>query len=239
MNIIAPILTTLTLALVAASPAAAGVTPDLPRPGDAEYAVPVGKVEHTVTVTEVTGTKAVPSHMRQELWLSRHRARSVSTDVETGKVTAEIVVVGRETRMYTADTGRVTIQRTGRPSIPFTSSRFEAAVQRAYVEQGITKATGETTVRGRRALVVESVPGKWRSDEPDSKTVAVVDAETYALYARTTTLPAGAFTQKETYETSTLGGGSPQVRFVMGRHTGAKPGRIVRGHAWQGTSTPQ
>ena len=24
-----------------------------------------------------------------------------------------------------------------------------------------------------------------------------------------------------------------------GRHTGAKPGRIVRGHAWQGTSTPK
>jgi len=230
MNIKTPILTTLTAALVAASPAAAGtnLNPDLPMPGDAKYAVPAGKVEHSVTVTEITGTKAVPSHTRHELWLSRNRARSVSTDVETGEVTAETVVTRGAIRMYSAETGRVTVERTRGLSIPFTSARFEAAVQRAYVEQGITKVTGETTVRGRRALVVESVPGKWRSDEPASRTVAVVDAETYALYARTTTLPAGAFTQTETYETSTLGGGSPRVRFVMGKHTGAKVQRVAR-----------
>ncbi len=230
MNIKTPILTTLTAALVAATPAAAGtnLNPDLPMPGDAKYAVPAGKVEHSVTVTEVSGSKAVPSHTRHELWLSRNRARSVSTDVETGKVTAETVVAGKETRTFSAETGRVTIHRTSRPSIPFNSSRFEAAVQRAYVEQSITKVTGETTVRGRRALVVESVPGKWRSDDPSSKTVAVVDAETYALYARTTSAPDGAFTQKESHVTSTLQGVSARVRFTMGKHPGAKVQRVAR-----------
>ncbi|CAA9509331.1 MAG: hypothetical protein AVDCRST_MAG53-2842 [uncultured Solirubrobacteraceae bacterium] len=226
MNITTPILTTLTLALVAAGPAAAGLDDNLPKPGDARYAVPAGKVEHSVTVTEITGSKAVPRHTRHELWLSRNRARSVVTDMKSGKVTAETVITRKETRTFSAETGRVTVRKSSRASTPFNSSLFEAAVQRAYVEQGITKVTGETTVRGRRALVVENVPGKWVSDRSDGKTVAVIDAETDALYARTSTLPDGAFTQKETYQTQVLQGASAHVRFAMGKHKGAKVQRI-------------
>ncbi len=173
MNITTPILTTLVVALVAATPAAAHPNHDLPQPGDAQYAVPAGKVEHSVTVSEVSGSKAVPSRTRHELWMSRNRARSVSTDLRTGKVTTEVVVTRKETRIYTANPRRVTVHRNREAGMPWNSSRFEAAVQRAYVEQGITKVIGETTVRGRRAFIVENVPGKWVSDEPDGRTVAV------------------------------------------------------------------
>jgi len=226
MNITTPILTTLAVALVAATSAAAHGNHDLPRPGDAQYAVPAGKVEHSITVTEVTGSKAVPSRTRHELWLSRNRARSVSTDMKTGKVTVEIVVTRKQTRMYSAETGRVTVRRNREASMPWNSSRFEAAVQRAYVQEGITKVVGETTVRGRRAFVVESVPGKWVSDEPDSRTVAVVDAETYELYERTSTLPDGEFTQKETTVTELIRGAS--ARFAMSKHNAAKLRRAAR-----------
>jgi hypothetical protein len=222
MNIKTPILTTIALALVAATPAAASVNHKLPMPSDAKYAVPAGQVEHSVTVVEVSGTKAVASHMRHELWLSRHRARSVITDVTTGKVVRETLITRNETRTYSAKTRWVTVQRIRSASLPWNSMRFEAAVQRAYVAQGITKVIGETTVRGRRALVVESVPGKWVSDQPDDRTVAVVDAETYELYERTSTLPDGEFTQKETTRTRILHGRSARGAFVMGTYKGAK-----------------
>lgn len=228
MNTKAPLITTIALALVAATPAAAHVNHDLPRPGDPAFAVPAGKIEHSVTVTKVSGSEARPSHTRHELWMTRNRARSVSTDVKTGKVTFEMVVTPTETRTYSAQTRRVTVQKTRRPSIPYNSWLFEAAVQKAYVEQGITKVIGETTVRGRRALVVESVPGKWTSDRPDGRTVAVVDAETYALYERTSTLPDGEFTQKETIEVQEFLSRSAGVSFAMSKHKGANVRRITR-----------
>lgn len=222
MNNMTPLLTTIALTLVTATTATAHVNHDLPQPGDPAYAVPAGKIEHSVTVTKVSGAKARPSHTRHELWMTRNRARSVTTDVKTGKVTFEMVVTPTETRTYSAKTRRVTVQKTRRPNIPYNSWLFEAAVQKAYVEQGITKITGETTVRDRRALIVESVPGKWTSDRPDGTTIAVVDAETYALYERTSTLPDGEFTQTETHEVQEFLSPSARVRFAMGKHEGAK-----------------
>ena len=222
MNIKTPLLTTIALALVAATPAAAHVNHDLPRPGDPAHAVPAGKIEHTITVTQVTGSEAVARHTRTELWMTRNRARSVTTDVKTGRVTFEMVITPTETRTYSAQTRRVTVRRTRRAAIPWNSFLFEMALQRAYVEQGITKVVGETTVRDRRALVVESVPGRWTSDRRDGRTVAVIDAETYALYERTSALPNGTFTQKETVETQELLSPSARVRFAMGKHPGEK-----------------
>ena len=222
MNIKLPLITTIALALAATTPAAASVNHKLPMPGDAKYAVAAGKVEHSVTVTEITGSKAVASHTRHELWLSRHRARSVITDVKTGKVIRETLITRNETRTYSAKTRWVTVQRIRSESLPWNSMRFEAALQRAYVEQGITRVIGETTVRGHRALVVENVPGKWVSDSPDDRTVAVVDAETYELYERTSSLPNGEFTQKETTRTEILQGRSARGAFVMSPHKGAK-----------------
>jgi len=228
MNIKTPLLATIALALVAATPAAAQVNHNLPMPGDPAYAVPAGKVEHSVTVTKVSGSKAVPSHARHELWMTRKRARAVTTNVETGKVTFEMVITPSETRTYSAQTRHVTVQKTRHASIPYNSWLFEAAVQKAYVEQGITKVTGQTTVSGKRALIVESVPGRWTSDRSDAKTVAIVDATSYALYARTSTLPGGEFTQTETTEVQEFLSPSPRVSFAMAKHQGAKVRRISR-----------
>ena len=106
---------------------------------------------------------------------------------------------------------------------PWNAATFEEAVQRAYVEQGITRVTGQTTVAGRPALVVRSVPGAWRTDEPSSVTTAVVDAQTYHLYERTSSLPNGAFTQHETYRvTELLDASAGRAHMAMADHRGAK-----------------
>ena len=228
MNIKTPLITTIALALVAGAPAAAHDNHDLPRPGNPAHAVPAGKIEHTVTVTQVSGSKARPSHMRHELWMTRKRARAVTTDVKTGKVTFEMVITPSETRTYSAQTRRVTVQKTRRASIPYNSWLFDAAVQQAYVHQGITKVIGQTMVRGNPALIVESVPGKWTSDRPDGRTVAVVDAVSYGVYERTSTLPNGEFTQKDTVEVQEYLSPSPRVSFAMGKHQGANVRPISR-----------
>ena len=228
MNIKAPLITTIALGLVAGTPAAAHVNHNLPKPDNPLYAVPAGQIEHSVTVTQVTGSQARPSHARHELWMTRKRARAVTTDVKTGKVTFEMVITPTETRTYSAQTRRVTVQKTRRASIPYNSWRFEAAVQQAYVHKGITKVIGETMVRGNPALIVESVPGRWTSDRPEAKTIAVVDAVSYGVYERTSTLPDGEFTQKETVEVAEFLRPSPRVSFAMGKHKGAKVRHISR-----------
>ena len=228
MNIKTPLLTTIALALVAGTPAAAHDNHKFPNPDNPLYSVPAGMIEHSVTVSQVSGSNARPHHTRHELWMTRKRARAVTTDVKTGKVTFEMVITPTETRTYSAQTRRLTVQKTRRASIPYNSSRFEAAVQQAYVHRGITKVTGQTMVRGNPALIVESVPGKWTSDRPDGKTVAVIDAVSYGVYERTTTLPDGEFTQKETVELQELLRPSPRVSFAMGKHPGAKVHHISR-----------
>lgn len=226
----------LLLAALALLPSAAPVsaqapTQNLPKPGDPAFLVPEGKVEHTVTVVKVEGSNAVPRHERIELWMTRTRARNVVRDVATGKVTREITYRPGESRVFDAEKNTVTVLRErGTTTPPWNSFRFEAAVQQAYVEQGITRVIGETTVRGRRALRVESVPGKWRSDDPASRTTATVDAETFVLYERSTGVPSGEYRQTETYEVGEQLDASSAVtaRMAMGSHRGAKvrrPGR--------------
>jgi hypothetical protein len=107
-------------------------------------------------------------------------------------------------------------------SPPDNASAFEAAVQRAYVAEGYVRVIGEKTVDGRRALIVQNAAPKWRSDDADSKTVAVVDAETFALYERTTS-HVGIFRQTERFEVNELlpAGGETRARMAMARHKGA------------------
>lgn len=185
--------------------------------------VPAGKVEHTVVVRKVEGTRAAASHERTEQWLTRSTSRTVVTDVETGKVRTEIVAGPFQTRIYDAEKNQVRVISHKRQAPPYAAAAYEAAQQRSYLEDGITRVIGEKVVRGRRALVVESVPGKWRSSEPESRTVATVDAETFALYERTTGLPGGAFSQTETHEvTELLPTEAAKARLAMAKHPGAK-----------------
>ena len=43
------------------------------------------------------------------------------------------------------------------------------------------RVAGERIVDGRRLLLLESVPGKWKSSDPGSRTTALVDALTYEV----------------------------------------------------------
>ena len=209
------------LGLAGAGPAQAA----LPSPSDPAYDVPQGKVEHTVVVQQVAGSKAIPSHERTETWLSRTRAHAIVTDLRTGKVRAETVATPTEVRLYNAEDNVIRVIRTKKPGgLPYNSAAFEAAVQKAYLEQGITRVVGEKVVAGRRALITESVAGRWRSDEPESRTTAVVDAETFALLERSTVHPRGLFSQTQTFATRLLDASAPgvQARMAMRRHRGAK-----------------
>jgi hypothetical protein len=196
----------------------------LPAPGAPEYRVPAGKVEHTVTTVVVDGTRAIKSSRRIERWLSHDRARTVITDTRTGKVTREVTHRPGESRVYDGRRNLITVMRSPKlTSPPWNAAAFEAAVQRAYVEQGITTVVAEREVDGRRALVVTSNPAKWRSDDPDTRTSAVVDAETFRLYERTTEHPKGLFSQREVHEVVELldESGAVRARMAMSRHKGA------------------
>ncbi len=211
-------------------PAASQSQMALPSPGDAQYRVPAGKVEHRVTIVKVSGTKAVPSNERQELWLSSSRSRMVVRDAATGKLRVEIVDRPGETRIYDARKRRVTISRTTSKTPAYTSAAFEAALHRAYVQQGIMKVAGERTVDGRRLLLLESVPGKWKSSDPGSRATALVDALTYEPAEIESTLENGLFRQTVTNRVvETLDAGRAVVaKLAMSRHAGAKLTRTGR-----------
>jgi hypothetical protein len=213
-----------TLAALALAAPAAAQQPGLPLPTDPAFDVSAGQVEHTVTTVRVTGTNAVPSHQRHEVWMSRNRTRSVSTDLTTGRVRAETTYDARSglTRTWSAEEDRIVVSRSSHP--PLSSFRFEAAVQAAYLRQGITRVVGERSVNGRRALVTVNVPARWRSDRPDGVTTAVVDAETHVLYERSTELPDGEFRQVATHDVTEVlpASRATSAKLVMRRHRGAR-----------------
>ena len=167
----------------------------LPSSGDQQFRVPAGKVEHRVSIVTVSGSKALASNERQELWLSATRSRMVVKNATTGKVRVEIVDRPGETRIYDAEKKRVTISRTKSKTPAYTSAAFESALYRAYVQQGIMKVAGEQTVDGRKILVLESVADKWKSSDPGSRGTALVDAESYAVKKVSSILDGGLFNQ--------------------------------------------
>ena len=187
--------------------------------------VPAGKVQHTVVVRKVEGTRAAQSHERTEQWLTRTHSRTVVTDVESGKVRTEIVTSPYETRIYDAKRNQVRVTSHKRQAPPYNAAAYDAALQRSYLENGLTGVIGEKVVDGRKALVVESVPGRWRSSEPQSRTVATLDAETFALLERTTGLPGGELSQTEVHELTELlpaTAKAAKARLAMADHRGAK-----------------
>jgi hypothetical protein len=226
---ILPLLAALAV-LAPAGTAAAAEQPTLPKPSDPAFLVPEGKVEHSITTVKVSGTRAIPSHERQERWLGRTHARLIITDLTTGKVTREITFKPGESRVFDAKkkTVRVLIDK-GMKTPPWNAMTFEAAVQKAYIEQGFVKVVGEKTVNGRRALITENAPPKWKSDNPNSKTVAVVDAETFALYERTT-FDGDLFRQEADHSRTELVDENAGVlaKMAMKRHKGAKITRRVK-----------
>ena len=219
-------------ARAAQSPRDRAPAPGLPAPNDPRRLVPAGQVEHTVSVRKVEGSKAVPSHERTERWLTRTHSRTVVTNLKTGKVRTEIVTSPAQTSIYDAEKDVLRVMRNGKDAQtpPYNAVAFDAAVQKASLEHGYTRVIAEKQVGGRRALVVESVPGKWTTDEPESRTVITIDAETFRPLARTTDLSDGRFVQNDVFEVAELlpaGTKTAKARLAMAKHPGAK--RISRG----------
>ena len=226
---ILPLLAALAV-LAPAGTAAAVEQPTLPKPSDPAFLVPEGKVEHSITTVKVSGTRAIPSHERTERWLGRTHGRVIITDLTTGKVAREITYKPGESRVYDARKKTVRILLDKKlTSPPWNAMSFEAAVQKAYIDQGYVKVVGEKLVSGRRALITENAPPKWKSDNPNSKTIAVVDAETFALYERTT-FDGDLFKQEARYSSVELVDENAGVlaKMAMKRHTGAKITRKLK-----------
>ena len=212
------------LALTAGAAAA-----DMPTSDDAIFRVSAGKVEHTVTIVKTDGSRAVPRHERQERWLSRTRAHVVVRDVKTNRLRTEITWRPGETRVYDAESNVLRISRTSAEddTPPYGAVAGDAAIHEEYLARGITRVIGEKQVADRRALVVESVPGRWRSSESGSRTTAVVDAETHHLYETQTTLGNGQFVETIRRAVTELlpAGRSASAKLTMRKKAGAKVSR--------------
>ena len=190
-----PSLAALTLATAGAAPAAAQDA-EPPLPNDVAFRVPAGLVEHTVKVVKVTGAPRVARHERVETWLTRYRSRSITTDVETGRRLGESAWEPGQARWFDAVKRTLTIQwDLGTTWPPVGSFALEAAQQRFALDHGQVSVTGETTVRGRRALLVASPPGR-----DDVQTTATLDAETLAVLERRHAVRDGSFAQTETVQ---------------------------------------
>lgn len=202
----------------------------LPKSTDASYRVPAGNVEHRVSIVTVSGSKARASKERQELWLTATRSRLVATDAVTGKLRTEVVTRPGESRIFDAKTNRVTIIRDRSKTPPYAAATYEAALHLAYVQQGVMRVSGERTVNGRKALVLESVAAKWKSSDPGSRGTAVVDAETYAVYETQSILDGGLFNQTVETKISEVvpANGAVTAKLAVRKHNGAKVTRSGR-----------
>ena len=92
------------------------------------------------------------------------------------------------------------------------------------------RVAGERTVDGRRLLLLESVPGKWKSSDPGSRATALVDALTYELAETSSILDGGLFRQTVTNRVvETLDARRAVVaKLAMKTHAGAKLTRTGR-----------
>ena len=228
--------TTLRRAAALALAGAAGLTlaaPAAGAPAPAAPSIPVadGTIEHVVAHVTVSGTRAVPSDVRIERWHTRDTAHGVRVDRRTGRVETEHVVGPRGSWIFDAGTNRLRIDRRERGPAPESLAQ-EGETVRRQVAAGAYAVAAETVVGTRPAVVLQSVPGVYRSDEPGSSTRIVADKETYIPYERTSALPDGRFTQTVRIvkaEQLPLAGNARLLR--VGRHPGAR--KVVAGRPKQ------
>jgi hypothetical protein len=184
--------------------------------------VPSGKIEHVVREFHTTGSYG--RHTLDELYLGSDKAHWISRDVKTGAIVRETTFDrGRSLTFDTAD-NTITELDDKLSTPPWQTVAQEAAIWRHAFEEGKTRQTGETTVGGRRALVLESVPGKWVTDEPSGVTTMVVDAETFVPYDLKTVLAKFDFSQDvaiKSVETLDRTAANEKL-FALTPHQGAK-----------------
>jgi hypothetical protein len=85
-------------------------------------------------------------------------------------------------------------------------------------------------VRGRRALMLESVPEKWITSDPGSRGTALVDATTYEVLQTQSILGDGQFNQTvdTTLDEVVSARAAVTAKLAAHRHAGAKVSRIGR-----------
>jgi hypothetical protein len=184
--------------------------------------VPAGKIEHVVRELSTTGRYG--RHTLDELYLGSDRAHWISRDAKTGKIVRETSFDRGRSLTYDAAENTITPMDDTATTPPWQTVAQEAAVWRDALQTGATRQTGETTVGGRRALVLESVRGTWTTDEPSQVTTMVVDAETFGPYDIKTVLDKYSFTQDvaiRSFETVDRTAANEGV-FDLLRHAGAK-----------------
>ncbi len=210
------------LALLGAALAPAAASAQQPAP--ASIPVAQGKIEHVVSRVVVSGTRAAPSDVTIERWHSADTAHGVRVDRRTGALETEHVHGPGGTFIFDAKANTLRVLRPQGPAPE--SLAQEGEDLRRQVAAGAYAVAGETEVAGRPAFVLQSVPGVYRSDEPESSTRIVADKATYIAYERTTGLPGGQFTQTVTVEKAEQLPLARNARLLkMGRHDGAR--RIV------------
>jgi hypothetical protein len=191
--------------------------------------VPAGKIEHVVTEFRTTGTPEA-RHTLDELYLGSDKAHWISRDAATGAVVRETTWNAGTATTYDAKANAIDRFTDGATTPPWQTLAQEAAIWKDAYETGKTTKTGDATALGRPGLVLQSVPGKWTTDEPTSTTTMVVDAETFIPYEINTVLPRQGFTQDVTiksYETLDRTAQNEGV-FAMAAHPGAKGARSAR-----------
>ena len=220
------------LALLGAGLGASAAGAQAPPPAPASIPVADGRIEHVVAHVTVSGTRVAASDVRIERWHTKDTAHAVRIDRRTGEVETEHVFGPGGSWIFDAerDVLRVNLRATG-PAPE--SLAQEGETLRRQVAAGAYAVAAETTVGTRPAVVLQSVPGIHRSDEPTSSTRIVADKETYIPYERTSALPHGQFTQTVRIvkaEQLPLAGNARLLR--MGRHDGART--VVVGKARAG-----
>ena len=205
-----------------AAGAAAGTASAKIIVNDPALNVPAGKIEHVVR--EVTIKGPVPSHEIQDLYLTSDKAHWTATDPKTGDLLRETSFARGVSQTFDPRENEIQVLNDSGTTPPWQTLAQEAAIWRDALQTGATRQIGETTALGRPALVLESVRGKWTTDEPSQVTTMVVDKDDFTLYEITTVLDKYNFSQTIVMRSHELldRTASTEALLAMGAHPGAK-----------------
>jgi hypothetical protein len=151
----------------------------------ADNGVPAGKAEHAVWDLDVTGSYkvrgAVPTHQREERWVTDDVGHSVQTDAATGTVSSEMFQDATGIFSYNGAINRVFSSGPQPEWLAIWSRAVEAQFQRFQLDRGRLAKAGLTSFQGRTVLRLKS-PGDVSGDEPGDKVRIdnLVDPDTLA-----------------------------------------------------------
>ena len=193
---------TASAALAAATAAllpAAAMAGREPDPSINETGIPADVVEHGVVDFRISGSPT-PMHRTIEYWASGDRWRSVTSDAKTDVVLGEAYGDADAThfvnlRMPNTDPRIVDLPFAQLPPM----AGWGAPYNKTLLDAGLLRAVGPRTVAGvhgteyvvpreKQTSDPDAGDDMWRTDEPNSKTVLVLENGTLAPLVRETSL---------------------------------------------------